>query len=173
MTFASSQGCSCCPAHPLREAGPPYEFTMIAYRLLLRVAGVAVVCLATVMMLMVSTDILLRYALAAPLRWGYDAAALLFVWLSMLALPLAVNGGQEPTPMPQTLLARIGLFVQVIILVAAGWAGLARALVSYSAGTLSLDNLPQIWFDAALPCGCFLAALVLLCRLVSRGRAQL
>jgi TRAP-type C4-dicarboxylate transport system permease small subunit len=147
---------------------------MIVYRWLLGIAQVGVVCIATLLVTLVSAEIVMRYGVNAPLSWGYDLTTLLFSWLLMLALPLAINGGREPTPIPPTWLARIGLLSQSMILVLLGWIGLTRSLLSYRNGTVSsaLAELPQVWYDAAIPCGCLLATLVILCRFAAAGKAR-
>jgi len=58
-----------------------------------RLAGVAIVATMAAMVVVVSLQVLLRYAFNTSLDWAEDVARLLFVWSIFLAIPLGVKQG--------------------------------------------------------------------------------
>jgi len=58
-----------------------------------RLAGVAIVAAMAAMVVVVSLQVLLRYAFNTSLDWSEDVARLLFVWSIFLAVPLGVKRG--------------------------------------------------------------------------------
>jgi len=62
-------------------------------RLLDRVAGYAIVAAMTGMVVVVSTQVMLRYVFNDSLDWAEDVGRLFFVWAIFLAIPIGVGRG--------------------------------------------------------------------------------
>lgn len=60
-----------------------------------RFAGGAIIAAMAAMVVVVSLQVLLRYAFNASLDWAEDIARLLFVWSIFLAVPLGVKRGSH------------------------------------------------------------------------------
>ena len=60
-----------------------------------RIAGGAIIAAMAAMVVVVSLQVLLRYAFNTSLDWAEDMARLLFVWSIFLAIPLGVKQGSH------------------------------------------------------------------------------
>ena len=60
-----------------------------------RLAGGAIIAAMAAMVVVVSLQVLLRYAFNTSLDWAEDIARLLFVWSIFLAIPLGVKQGSH------------------------------------------------------------------------------
>jgi TRAP-type C4-dicarboxylate transport system permease small subunit len=80
------------PGHLAGFRGPlrPYARTLLA---LDTVAGWAIVGFLSAMVVVVATQVVLRYAFNSSLGWADELSRLTFVWTIFLAIPLGVRAG--------------------------------------------------------------------------------
>jgi TRAP-type C4-dicarboxylate transport system permease small subunit len=133
-------------------------------------AAWALVALGTTMVVLVSAQVFMRYALNSSIGWTDEISRLTFVWSIFLAIPLGVKAGVHigmeiltvrlPRH-PQQLLARIVALVAAAMMV----------LVAYQAAILAYDQWDEMmasvrfsaaWFIVAVAVGCGHSALHLL-----------
>ena len=118
-----------------------------------RFAGGAIIAAMAAMVVVVSLQVLLRYAFNTSLDWAEDIARLLFVWSIFLAIPLGVKQGSHIAielltsrlpPPARTFLVRV---------MALGCAAL-MALVCYQSALLTVQQwdefMPTLNVTAAL-----------------------
>jgi C4-dicarboxylate transporter DctQ subunit len=104
----------------------------------------------------------------------------LFVWTVMLAAAAAFHRGahlsltvlaDRLTPVHARLLARFGSAVSFTLMLAIGVASLRIVAVSWSNAETTSLGIPQWLMSAALPVGCFLAA-IRICEAAWRARPR-
>ena len=133
-------------------------------------AAWTIVVLMTVMVVVVSVQVFMRYALNSSVGWSDEVSRLMFVWSIFLAIPLGVKLGVHIGI--EMLTARFPAGVQDMLARAVAFASAAlMALVCYEALVITWDqwdeqmasvNASAAFFILALAIGCGHSALHLL-----------
>jgi TRAP-type C4-dicarboxylate transport system permease small subunit len=156
---------------PLLEHAAAARGGMRAYALTLVgldiVAGWTIVGLISVMVAVVSAQVLLRYALNSSIGWADELSRFTFVWSMFLAIPLGIRSGVHIGM--EILTSRFPEHVQQLLarLMAAIAAGL-MALVTFESARMAWDQWDEsmasmeasaAWFIVAVAVGCGHSAL--------------
>jgi TRAP-type C4-dicarboxylate transport system permease small subunit len=138
-----------------------------ASRLVGRIEVIVASILLAAMVVVVFTDVLMRYVFGAPVRGAGEVATSLFVWVVFLGsataarrrLHVAITWFVERLPPRAAAVTdRVATAAIVAILLATAWFGIELMNGSRDR-TLPLTDLPLRWIYAAVPVGCILMAI--------------
>lgn len=136
-------------------------------RLLGRIEVAVASVLLAAMVVLVFTDVLLRYVFDAPIRGAGELATSMFVWVVFLGsataarrrLHVAISWFMEQVPPKLATIANRGVTIAIVaILLATAWFGIELMNGSRDR-TLPLTDIPLRWIYAAVPVGCVLMAI--------------
>lgn len=139
---------------PLR----PYARTLIA---LDTAAGWTIVALISVMVVVVSLQVLLRYAMNSSLGWADEVSRLTFVWSMFLAIPLGIRAGvhigmelltARLSPSVQNVLARLVAAIAAAMMVLVAWQSAVIAFDQWDEKMASME-WSAAWFIVAVAIG--------------------
>lgn len=152
--------------HAAAARGPlrPYALALVG---LDTAAGWAIVGLISVMVAVVSVQVLLRYALNSSLGWADELSRLTFVWSMFLAIPLGIRGGMHIgmemltsrlAPAVQNALARLMAAIAAALMALVTWESARLAWDQWDEKLASMEA-SAAWFIVALAVGCGHSAL--------------
>jgi TRAP-type C4-dicarboxylate transport system permease small subunit len=136
-------------------------------RLLGRIEVVVASVLLAAMVVLVFSDVLMRYVFDAPIRGAGELATSLFVWVVFLGSATAARRRlhvaitwfvEQLPPTPAAIAARAATILIVAILLATAWFGI-ELMNGSRERTLPLTDIPLRWIYAAVPVGCVLMAI--------------
>ena len=123
-------------------------------------AAWTIVALVTVMVAVVSAQVLLRYALNSSIGWADEVSRLMFVWSIFLAIPLGIKLGVHIGI--EVLTARLPALAQDILGRAVALLGAAlMALVCYQAAVISWDQWDEQMASVNASAALFIVAVAL------------
>ena len=130
-------------------------------------AAWALVVLVTVMVVVVSAQVFMRYALNSSIGWTDEVSRLTFVWSIFLGIPLGIKAGVHIGM--EIMTARLPAYTQDLLARVVALVGAAMmALVAWQAARLAFDqwdelmasvNMSAAWFIVAVAIGCAHSAL--------------
>lgn len=146
--------------HAAAARGPlrPFALALVG---LDTVAGWTIVVLISVMVAVVSAQVLLRYALNSSIGWADELSRFTFVWSIFLAIPLGIRSGVHIGM--ELLTSRLPAATQnVLTRLMAAIAALLMLLVAYESAVVAWDQWDEkmasmeasaAWFLVALAVG--------------------
>jgi len=152
--------------HAAAARGPlrPYALALVG---LDTAAGWAIVGLVSVMVAIVSAQVLLRYALNSSIGWADELSRFTFVWSMFLAIPLGIRRGVHIGM--EILTSRLpGRLQDVLARLMATIAAALLALVTFESAWVAWDQWDEkmasmeasaAWFIVAVAVGCGHSAL--------------
>ena len=133
-------------------------------------AGWAIVVMISAMVLIVSTQVALRYGVNSSIGWADEVSRLTFVWSMFLAIPLGVRAGAHigieiltvrlPSK-PRDVLLRLMAATSAALMIIVAWESLQICWDQWDEKMASLE-FSAAWFILALAVGCAHSALHLL-----------
>jgi len=152
--------------HASAARGPlrPYALALVG---LDTAAGWTIVALISVMVAVVSAQVLLRYALNSSLGWADELSRFTFVWSMFLAIPLGIRGGMHIgmeiltsrlAPAVQNTLARVMAAFAAALMVLVTWESARLAWDQWDEKMASME-VSAAWFIVAVAVGCGHSAL--------------
>lgn len=152
-----------------------------------RAVSVVVVVGFSLMAIVIAVQVLARYIWNSPTVWSEELAISLFVWATMLAIPLGLRRGEHLTLdvisryLPKQATRWVALAISVLtsaVFVILGWLTIGllpaanRQLLAGIAGGLGIEAKVS-WVYAAVPVGAVLAVLFTTERAVAFFRGRL
>ena len=140
-------------------------------------AGWLIVGLISAMVIVVSVQVLLRYAVNSSLGWADEVSRLTFVWSMFLAIPLGIRAGVHigmeivTSRLPEgarDVLARAMAAIAAALMVLVTWQSVVVAFDQWDEKMASLEA-SAAWFIVAVAIGCAHSALHLIL-IVLHGR---
>jgi TRAP-type transport system small permease protein len=126
------------------------------------IAAWAIVGLLSAMVLVVSTQVLLRYGVNGSIGWADEVSRLCFVWTIFLAIPLGIRSGvhigielvtERLPPLLRIPLARMVAVIGAAMMALVAWQSLLLALDQRDEMMSSL-SWSSSWFIVPLALGC-------------------
>ncbi|MEO8751461.1 MAG: TRAP transporter small permease subunit [Casimicrobiaceae bacterium] len=130
-------------------------------------AGWLIVGMISVMVAVVSVQVLLRYATSSSFGWADELSRLTFVWSIFLAIPLGIRAGVHigmeiltarlPEPV-QNALARLMAAIAAALMLLVAWQSAVVAFDQWDEKMASMEA-SAAWFIVAVAVGCTHAAM--------------
>jgi len=145
---------------PMRQSGPFAPLARFIAALDLA-AGWSLVVMISIMVAVVSAQVLLRYAFNSSISWADELARLCFVWTMFLAIPLGLKGGSHigiemlVERVPEK--AREGL-ARVVALIGA----CMLLLVAYESATIAWDQWDELMASMPASAAWFIVPIVVM-----------
>jgi TRAP-type C4-dicarboxylate transport system permease small subunit len=164
----------------LRDHRGPLRPVALALHALDTVAGWAIVAMLATMVLVVSVQVLLRYALNSSFGFADELSRLVFVWSIFLGIPLGIRLGSHIgmellsarlPPQVQDLLARAMAALAAAMMGLVAWQSAVVAIDQWDEAMASM-NFSAAWFIVAVGVGCAHSALHL-AWIVATGKPQM
>ena len=133
-------------------------------------AGWLIITAITVMVLVVSTQVGLRYGFNSSIGWADEVSRLTFVWSMVLAIPLGIRAGAHigieilTAKLPATMrnvLLRIVAVLSTVLMLLVCWESVLICWEQWDEKMASLE-FSAAWFILALVIGCGHSALHLI-----------
>ena len=143
-------------------------------------AGWLIVGLISVMVIVVSVQVLLRYAVNSSLGWADEVSRLTFVWSMFLAIPLGIRAGVHigievvTARLPEgarDALARAMAAIATALMILVTWQSVVVAFDQWDEKMASLEA-SAAWFIVAVAVGCAHSALHLILIVLDGRPAQ-
>jgi TRAP-type C4-dicarboxylate transport system permease small subunit len=143
-------------------------------------AGWLIVGLVSAMVVVVSVQVLLRYALNSSLGWADEVSRLTFVWSMFLAIPLGIRAGVHigmeivTARLPERArdaLARAMAAIAAALMILVTWQSVVVAFDQWDEKMASLEA-SAAWFIVAVAIGCAHSALHLVMIVLDGRPAQ-